>query len=469
MIKTRFCPSPTGYMHLGNLRTALFNALLAKHDQGTFLLRIEDTDQERSQQVYTDMLCKDLSWLGLDWQEGFDKLGKHGPYAQSQRGHIYAGYYQQLLDAGHAYWCFCSESALVIQRKAQLASGKPPKYPGTCRHLSAEEVQAKCNEGLAPALRFCMPETGSISFNDLVKGQQSFQCADIGDFIIKRSDGGASFMFCNAIDDALMEVTHALRGEDHLTNTPRQIAILRALDLTPPQYGHIALIVGDDRTPLSKRHGSQSVLQLREQGFLPLALLNYLGRLGHNYASDSLLSRHELAVHFSLDNLGSSSARFDVAQLHYWQKHALMVMSDADFAAWAQPHLPEWLPAFKHQDFLELTRPNIVFYPDIVRWAESLWSESLSYDSDSMAALQQAGKGFFEICAKAFMTHNHTEAAVAQIKETTGAKGKALFQPLRVALTGGHAGPDLKDLFTFIGHQRLAARFLAAQNAIDSE
>lgn len=262
-VKTRFCPSPTGLMHMGNVRTALFNALLAKSANGCFLLRIEDTDRERSDARYTKALMEDLLWLGLGWQEGPDHHQGNGPYHQSERQSIYDDYYQRLETAGVAYPCFCSEEELALQRKIQRSSGRPPRYPGTCRELTDAQREEKFAQGLKPTLRFAVPENEMIAFDDLVRGHQKFDSNDLGDFIIRRADGTPPFLFCNAVDDALMGVTHALRGEDHLTNTPRQLMVLDALGLTGPTYGHIALIVGPDGSPLSKRHGSRSIEELR--------------------------------------------------------------------------------------------------------------------------------------------------------------------------------------------------------------
>lgn len=258
-MKTRFAPSPTGYLTIGNIRTALFCALLAKHENGVFLLRIEDTDKLRSGQEFAEQLEFDLHWLGLDWQEGPQVGGQSEPYFQSQRQAIYDTYFQKLTDQNQVYPCFCSDEELAISRKIQLSSGQPPRYEGTCRNLTQEQINKKLAEGLKPTLRFRVPENQIIEFTDFVRGPQKFLSHEIGDFIIRRGDGSAAFFFCNAIDDSLMEITHVLRGEDHLTNTPRQLMLLQALKLAQPQYGHLALIVGPDGTPLSKRHGSRSI------------------------------------------------------------------------------------------------------------------------------------------------------------------------------------------------------------------
>ena len=277
---SRFAPSPTGDLHLGNARTALFNWLLARHAGGGFILRIEDTDAERSREPLTSALMEDLRWLGLDWDAGPDREDAHGPYRQSQRAVQYERYFAALESAGCTYPCYCSALELDMSRRSQLAAGKPPRYAGTCRSLTADQRARRAAQGLRPTLRFRVPDDARIEFDDFVHGPQSFVSGDIGDFVIRRADGTAAFFFCNAVDDADMGVTHVLRGEDHLTNTPRQLMLLDALGLTRPVYGHISLIVARDGSPLSKRHGATSVREYREQGYLPEALINHLFRLG---------------------------------------------------------------------------------------------------------------------------------------------------------------------------------------------
>ena len=301
--KSRFAPSPTGLLHLGNVRTALFNYLAARHAQGVFLLRIEDTDAMRGHEKYAQALEQDLRWLGLAWQEGPGQGGAQAPYYQSQRDAVYARYFDRLATDGSAYPCFCSEHELEIARKTAIAAGRPPRYSGRCSRLTAEEVVARRAEGRPATLRFHVADGKTVEFEDKVRGRQTFASSDIGDFIIRRSDGTPAFFFCNAIDDALMGVSLVLRGEDHLTNTPRQILLLNALGLPVPAYAHIALVVGSDGVPLSKRTGSRSVHELREQGFLPLAVNNYLARLGHTYESNAFLDMAGLTDAFfkSLD------------------------------------------------------------------------------------------------------------------------------------------------------------------------
>ena len=317
---TRFAPSPTGELHLGNARTALFNYLLARQSGGRFLLRIEDTDRERSLEAHTGALMNELRWLGIEWDAGPDREDARGPYRQSERSPLYARYFAALEGAGAVYPCYCTSAELELARRAQLASGRPPRYPGTCRDLTLEERARREAQGLPATLRYRVPSGERIEFHDFVHGPQSFLSDDIGDFVVRRTDGSAAFFFCNAIDDATQGVTLALRGEDHLANTPRQLLILAALALPAPQYGHVPLILAEDGAPLSKRHGAVSVREYRERGYLPLALLNHLFRLGHAPARHDLLAPQEMAQAFAPEHLGRAPARFDATQLTMWQK-----------------------------------------------------------------------------------------------------------------------------------------------------
>ncbi len=454
-MKSRFAPSPTGYITLGNARTALFACLAAQ--QACFLLRIEDTDVERSKSEYVDGLKEDLSWLGLHWQEGPDVGGSHGPYFQSQRSDIYEHYYKTLVDKGLAYPCFCSEEQLELARKIQRAQGQAPRYAGTCRHLTVEELAQKQAQGLKPALRFRMPANNTVQFHDLVRGDQHFESNDIGDFIIRRTDGGSAFMFCNAIDDALMEVTLAMRGEDHLTNTPRQIVILQALGLPIPRYAHISLIMGSDGTPLSKRNGSRSIRELRQLGYLSIAVVNYLARLGHTYANPEFMTFQELAEQFDCSNLGKSSAKYDEKQLEYWQKVAVMRLSKAELKVWLADTL-KTVPLEMQDLFLEIIHPNILFPADSKEWADVLFGDINLTDEAKILAIE-AGRNFFDALLEIIESCGTDYAAITnQLKERLNVKGKALFQPLRVAVTGQLHGPELASMLPLIGKDRLLKR-----------
>lgn len=459
MLKTRFCPSPTGYIHLGNVRTALFSALLAKHAKGCFLLRIEDTDKTRSDAIYTQALMQDLRWLGLQWDEGVDAAGDAGPYYQSERQPIYDSYYDLLIEKKFAYPCFCTEEQLTLQRALQKKAGKPPRYAGTCRHLTEAQCAAKIAAGEKPTLRFTIADDAVIQFDDLVRGPQSFKGSDLGDFIIRRADGTAPFMYCNAIDDALMGVTHVLRGEDHLTNTPRQIAILTALNLPISIYGHITLIVGADGSPLSKRHGSRSIHVLREEGFLPLAIVNYLARLGHYYGHDNFLSTDVLAAEFKIESLSKSPAKYNEEQLLYWQNQALQRLSEAEFYDWVGNDIATIISTNKKTAFFEALKPNVQFPKDVKAWANALFDELHDLNAEQEALLHAAGQDYFAQAIIALdMYGASAEKMIAHLKEKCGVKGKQLFMPLRVALTGFEHGPDLSVIFNLMDVKMIKRR-----------
>jgi glutamyl-tRNA synthetase len=456
MIKTRFCPSPTGLLHLGNLRTALFALLFARKQNGHFLLRIEDTDRERSEERYTDLLQEDLHWLGMPWDEGPGCEQNAGPYWQSQRQSIYDEYYIHLEKNGSAYPCFCSEEQLALARKIQRASNKPPRYPGTCRRFTAAEIAEKQAAGLKATLRFAVPQDKHIDFTDLVKGDQHFENNDMGDFIIRRTDGTSPFMYCNAIDDALMGVTHVLRGEDHITNTPRQILILQALGLRIPEYGHISLITGEDGAPLSKRNGSQSAQDLRAQGYLPEAVINYLARLGHRYEEDGWMSFDTLASKFLLSALGVSPARFDPHQLLHWQHEALARCDNQKLWEWMGEEVHHLVPTEKQALFLQTIKPNITFPKDALHWAKVLFEGKLTHNDENRAILDKAGQVYFDVLLKTILASGPNYAAVtAALTKELGVKGKDLFAPLRVVLTGELKGPELVNIFALLGKEGL--------------
>jgi len=458
-IKTRFCPSPTGLMHLGNVRTALFNDLLAKSANGQFLLRIEDTDRERSDERYTKALMEDLVWLGLNWQEGPQHDQGNGPYHQSERQSIYNDYYQRLVTADYAYPCFCSEEELALQRKIQRSAGRPPRYPETCRNLTAEQRDEKISQGIKPTLRFSVPKNETIAFDYLVRGHQQFDSNDIGDFIIRRADGTPPFLFCNAIDDALMGVTHALRGEDHITNTPRQLMVLKALGLQGPIYGHIALIVGNDGSPLSKRHGSRSIEALRKDGYLASAIVNYIARLGHYYGHDDLLSLQRLAEQFCIESLAKSPAKFNVEQLLYWQKHAVAKLDDRGFWLWIGEDLQKRVPKTLSELFVATVKPNVQFPKDVAHWIDLLFSADFELNSEQRALFNGVSPGYFKEAVSFIASHGCCYSAlIAHLKSTLNIKGKALFMPLRIALTGESHGPELEKILKILGEDEVKRR-----------
>ena len=455
---TRFAPSPTGSLHLGNARTALFCHLWARKTGGKFILRIEDTDLQRSQDRFREQLMTDMRWLGLDWDEGPDVGGPSGPYCQAARGDFYRDLYAQLSASGRAYPCYCTAEDLELSRKLQRMSGKAPRYAGTCRSLTAAQRAEREARGLKPTLRFAVPADRQVEFIDAVHGPQRFASNDIGDFIIRREDGTPAFFFCNAVDDSAMGVTQVLRGDDHLTNTPRQLMLLDALGMRSPHYGHVGLLVGEDGAPLSKRHGSTSVHEFRERGFLSIAVLNHLFRLGHASDIDGWLSAADMPAHFRPQHLGRAPARFEVSQLMHWQKESLERLTAAQIRT--------WLAADDAVEFIELVRHNVNLPADAVLWRNVVNGELPPLGGDESRIVAAAGAEFFSVALGAYEQSNGDLKLLTQrLKAQTGRKGPDLFMPLRVALTGLAHGPELALLLKLMSKDTVRRRLeIYAQN-----
>lgn len=466
-MRVRFAPSPTGQLHVGNARTALFNWLLARGHDGTFILRIEDTDVERSTKESEASILEDLRWLGLEWDEGPDIGGGHGPYRQSERLHLYTSYANELKAGGHAYCCFCSPQKLEAERKADLAAGRPPRYHGTCRSLAPHDVQHHLDAGEKPVIRFKVPEHIDVTFRDLVRGDVTFNTDVIGDFVLVRSDGHPAYNFAVVVDDALMEVTHVIRGEDHISNTPRQVLIYRALGFAPPEFAHLALVMGPDHTPLSKRHGATSVSEFRERGYLPEALGNCLALIGWSPrsdaasagAADELLPLGEMARRFSLEHVGHSAGIFDPEKLAWMNRHYMKAASSSRIAA-------ESLRFFQARGFvrrrtdaalgyLESILPMAVGSVDRIEEIPERLAFLWSYDAavalarpDVAHVLHEPGArdviaALATAIAGPLLDRDAFRSVASRVKEQTGQKGKALFHPIRVALTGESGGPEL--------------------------
>jgi glutamyl-tRNA synthetase len=463
--KTRFAPSPTGLLHLGNIRTALFNWLLARRHGGVFLLRLEDTDAMRGHEKYAAALQEDLRWLGLSWDEGPGIGGAHGPYAQSERGAIYKEYFERLERQGLAYPCFCTEHELAIERKVAIAAHRPPRYSGKCRGLTPDLVQARLAKGGPATLRFRVPEARKVGFDDKVRGPQVFDTADIGDFVIRRSDGTPAFFFCNALDDALMGVTLVVRGEDHLTNTPRQILLLEALGLPLPAYAHIALVVGQDGAPLSKRTGSKSIEELRAAGYLPAALNNYLARLGHTYENNALMDAEGLAAGFVVEKLHKAPARFDESLLRHWQAEAVKHASAEELWQWmrGRSRVGELVPPALALDFVQTVRENVTFPADACAWAQSLFGSPQRIAPEARELIRATGSDFFGYARQLLEREaGEFKSYGRALSEASGAKGKELYMPLRAALTGETHGPEMDRLWKLLGRERIKQRLDAA-------
>ena len=465
-MRVRFAPSPTGQLHVGNARTALFNWLLAHGHDGTFILRIEDTDAERSTRESETSILEDVRWLGLDWDEGPDIGGPHGPYRQSERLHLYASYANELIAGGHCYYCFCPPAKLEAERKEDLAAGRPPKYRGTCRDIAIETAQGRIEAGERPVVRFRIPASLDVTFKDLVRGEVTFSTDVIGDPVLVRSDGRPAYNFAVVIDDALMEITHVIRGEDHISNTPRQLLLYRALGFTAPEFAHLALVMGPDHAPLSKRHGATSVAEFRLRGYLPEALVNYLALLGWSPQSagddgvhEELLPVAELARRFAIEDVGNSPGIFDVEKLAWMNRHYMKIAAPSRIAAEslryflargyvkrrtddALDYLVSLLPmAVGSVDRLEEIpeRLNFIFEFDAaVAVARTDVAKVLEEPGakDVILALPEAITG-------PMLDRDAFRAAATRVRERTGRKGKALFHPIRVALTGSEGGPEL--------------------------
>jgi len=460
MMRVRFAPSPTGQLHVGNARTALFNWLLAHGKDGTFILRIEDTDAERSTKESEASILEYLRWLGLDWDEGPDVGGVHGPYRQSERLHLYASYANELLTGGNAYFCFCSAAKLDEERRLDLAAGRPPKYHGTCRNLSPDEARGRIDGGEKPVIRFRVPERVDVTFRDLVRGDVTFNSDVIGDPVLVRSDGRPAYNFAVVIDDALMEITHVIRGEDHISNTPRQVLLYQALGFAPPEFAHLSLVMGPDHTPLSKRHGATSVSEFRERGYLPEALVNYLALLGWSPGGDEeLLPIQELARRFALDDVGHSAGVFDQEKLAWMNRHYMKEAAPARLAAEAARYFITRGYLKRRTDeaveFLVSLLPMAVGsvdrleeIPDRLRFLFEFDPGAALTRPDVASVLHETGaRDVIAALPSAIdaplVTREAFRAMATRVKERTGQKGKALFHPIRVALTGDGAGPEL--------------------------
>ena len=461
--KTRFCPSPTGLLHLGNLRTALLNVLLAIKSGGTFILRIEDTDAERSKTEFSEAVCDDLEWMGLDWQEGPRIGGPEDSYYQSERNSIYESFYDKLLEQDLIYPCFTSDEELKIIRRNQMAAGEPPRYTGIWANASKEDIEKELEKGTQPVYRFRLPKDRTIIFQDLVKGEQSFHTSDLDDFIVRKKDLSPTFMFANAIDDSLMGVNVVLRGDDHLSNTPRQIALLEALNLEIPEFIHVALFTGDDGAPLSKRNGSLSVKELKDIGYFPQDVINYLSRVGHIITDNELRDLEGLSSVFDVANISTSPSRIDHDQLTFWQKNVIESKSIEELSSWLESHLKNLPKDIDQDSFVGLIKDNIVFPNEAVEYLDNLFVNSLSTVKEVEDLIKQSGPDFFKLAEKIVRDNwGDWSKTMKLIGEETGTKGKGLFMPIRASITGQLSGPELDQVTRVMGQERVIKRLKEA-------
>ena len=477
-VRVRFAPSPTGLLHIGSARTALLNYLFARHHQGILILRIEDTDLERSTHESMNRIIEDLHWLGISWQEGPDEDGSDGPYLQSQRLPLYREHSERLSLEGQAYKCFCSNERLDSLREHQLSKGMMPRYDGRCRSLSQEEVLRMESEGLRPALRFRVG-TGPIIFEDMVHGRMTFASEGIGDFIIVRSDGMPAYNFACVLDDHFMRMTHVIRGEDHLSNTPRQIMIYRALGWEPPAFAHHPLILGSDRSPLSKRHGATAVSQYREDGFLPEALLNYLVLLGWSPPSgDEFLPMEKIAETFSLSALSKSAPIHSVKKLEWLNTSYLRNMDDAELAERLIPYLEKAGLPTSSMDHPYLQRvagalkENLVVLSQVEEYLGIFFDERFQLDEEARAILAEAANQetlrmvLEGLESPVEINPGDWPSLFSQLAKKTGRKGKAFYAPLRAGITGKMKGPELIKTIPILGRERVIRRMKIALSSL---
>jgi len=457
-VRVRFAPSPSGFLHIGGVRTALFNWLYARQQQGVFILRIEDTDQSRSTDVSIQAIIDGLQWVGLDWDEG--------PYRQTERMELYRTHAMRLFEGGQAYWCVCKAEELEARRKEAEAKGLSPRYDGRCRNLGITQPSGEA------ALRFKAPETGQTAVDDLIKGKIVFDNAVLDDLIILRSNGYPTYNFSVVVDDALMRITHVVRGDDHLTNTPRQVPMFQALGFPVPQFGHLPMILGADKARLSKRHGATSIMAYKEMGYLPAAMVNYLVRLGWSHGDQELFTRSELIEKFNWKNVQTSAAVFNPDKL-LWMNAEYIKTSPPEVVAQAlvpflkQAGLLDDTQAMSHEWLVQLVvlvRERTKTLLEMVEWVRPYFGEAVVWEEEAAKkfltpgiapALRKLLERFLSLPG---FSKQAWEEQFKRLVEEEGMKMGQLAQPVRVALTGRTASPGLFDVMEVLGRDRTLSR-----------
>lgn len=478
-VRVRFAPSPTGPFHIGGARSALFNWLFARKMGGKLILRIEDTDLERSSRESEENIKAALKWLGMDWDEGIDVGGENGPYRQTERLDIYKKYTEKLLAEGKAYYCYCTDEELEEERQALIKEGKMPRYMGKCRNLTSEQIAAYEAEGRKPTVRFRVPADQQILVRDMVRGDVVFDSNNIGDFVIVKSDGIPTYNYAVVIDDALMHITHVIRAEEHLSNTPRQCLVYDALGFEKPVFGHISLILGKDHTKMSKRHGATSVDQYRQLGYLPEGIVNFLALLGWAPNSEQeIFSIDELIKEFSMERVAKNPAVFDIDKLNWINQHYMRQLDDEAFFAAAKPHMIAagymtgeetgeklaWL-----KKVVATSKDHVSFAAQIPASVEMYFNDEFGFENDEAAAVLQAetvptviGMLLEELPKLEVLDGAAVKALFKTIQKTTKLKGKDVFMPIRVALTGNQHGPELAEMVPLLGIERTEKRIRAS-------
>lgn len=486
-VRVRFAPSPTGFLHLGGARTALFNWAFARKNGGVFILRIEDTDLTRSTEESVRVILESLKWLGLFWDEGPEVGGPYGPYFQSQRLHLYREYAEKLKESGYAYECFCTPEELKARKEAVIAQGKSWRYDRKCLALSAREREALHEEGRKPVLRFRIPE-GTTTFVDMLRGEVTFDNDELDDFVIMKSDGMPTYNFACVVDDALMRITHVIRGDDHISNTPRQVLLYKALGFPCPEFAHIPMILGKDRTRLSKRHGSPSVTYYRDMGYLPEAMVNYLARLSWATGEEEkeIFTREEIIERFSLEQVTKHAAVFDLDKLNWMNsvylrnadpvrvRDILLEILKRNGVVTEDACTPEFL-AYCTEVVL-LMRERIRYVAQILEDAPYFFTEDYAYDPEAVEAVLRKD-GVPEILrvsldvlrGLATFDAASIEAAIRAAAENRGVKAAQFIHPLRVAVSGKRVGPGLFELLAVLGRERVLARIARTLKILGEE
>jgi len=474
-VRVRFAPSPTGPLHIGGARSALFNFLYARKMGGEFIVRFEDTDLERSRPEFEQEIIESLEWLGLSWDEGVKVGGPHEPYRQTERLDTYRERAEQLLATGWAYPCFCTEAELEEERNELLRRGEMPRYLGRCRHLSPEERRVKLADGIKPTIRFQVPRGRVYVVEDLVRGNVAFESDNVGDFIIMKSDGIPTYNFAVVVDDSLMGVTHVIRAEEHLSNTPRQLMLYEALGITPPQFAHVSLILGQDRQKMSKRHGATSVIQYRQRGYLPEALVNFLALLGWApEGEEEILSLEEMIQAFSLDRVAKNPAVFDMDKLNWMNQQYLKGKSVTELKELLRPYIEEagysqWITSLgeaRYELLVEAVRDYLVCLADIGEYL-GVFASDLAIDAEAAEVLQESGViQVLELCRDRlpgpFPELEESKKFLKSLVKEAKLPAKKVYMPLRAALTGHTRGPELPYLISIWGREECRKRLNVA-------
>ncbi len=477
-VRTRYAPSPTGYLHVGGAWTAFFNWLFARNQRGAFILRIEDTDRSRSTEEYERTILDDFRWLGLLWDEGPDVGGRAGPYRQTERSHLYQRYAQELLERGAAYHCYCTPAELDAERKAAQAARRPYRYSGRCRALSDAQRAQFISEGRTPTLRLRIHDDGkAIVVHDLVRGDVSFEPEHLDDYIIVRSDGTPLYNFANVVDDHLMEITHIIRGSDHLSNTPKQWLMYRALGWTPPAVAHLPLILGADRKKLSKRFADTAVRDYRREGYLPEALLNFFALMAwHPEAEREVYAVEELIARFRLEDLGQASPTFDLAKLTWLNglyMHDLLQRDprrvvDVCVESLKTASLLDGEATPQTRDYIasiiRVLGDRLKVGHDILVYGDFFFTDEVVYDPQAAAQYLSGAAGAVlealreRLARVPALDPGTAEEAVRALAAERGIHSREIIHPARVALTGKTVGPGLFELMALLGKDRVVAR-----------